>query len=146
MKKLGFVGSIDAMYSDSAIPITEIVLVELTDVDDMAYFAGTVGQKKEIRYYDIDYTLMYKDVFEYFQASPTEIKIIKRTKKNFYKGLYDASTNTEPTGGNEGDFYYIDTAGTINMFSLIKNDVLMKINAKWVKGKYAVADNKWVSA
>ena len=67
MKKLGIVGSMNGLYGDSFVPITEIVVVEIGDVDNLAYFAGTVGQKKEIIYYDTDYSILYKDVFEYFQ-------------------------------------------------------------------------------
>lgn len=143
MKKMGIMGNSNAMYTDSFVPITELVKVKLADIDDLAYFAGTVGQQKEVIYYDIDYSIMYKDVFEYVSTAPTEIKCIKRTNKNFYKGLYDASTTNYPTGGSNGDFYYIAVAGTINLVSYVEKDVIIKINDVWKKGVYSKADNKW---
>lgn len=146
MKRQGIVGNSNSMYIDSFMPITEIVLVELGDVDNLAYFSGTIGEKKSINYYDIDYTLLYRDVFEYSSTENTEIVNIKRTNKNQYKGLFDASTNVEPVGGANGDFYYVAVAGIINTYSVIKNDVLIKLNNAWVKGKYITGDNKWVAA
>lgn len=143
MKKLGIVGSTNALYTDSFVPITEIVLVEIPDIDDMAYFAGTVGQKKEVIYYDIDYSIMYKDVFEYSSTSPTSIINIKRTNKDFYKGLYDASSTIYPVTGSNGDFYYIYTAGTIDLVTYIAKDVLIMVNNVWKKGVYSKADNKF---
>ena len=47
MKKMGIMGNSNAMYTDSFVPITELVKVKLADIDDLAYFAGTVGQQKE---------------------------------------------------------------------------------------------------
>ena len=146
MKKQGIMGNSNSMYLDSFMPITEIVTVKAGDVDDLAYFVGSIGEKKEIKYYDEDYSILYKDVFEYDSTDQTEIVNIKRTNKDFYKGLFDASANTEPVGGKNGDFYYVKVAGTINSYSVVEKDVLIKINSVWVKGKYSKSDNKWTKA
>ena len=85
MKKQGIMGNSNSMYLDSFMPITEIVTVKAGDVDDLAYFVGSIGEKKEIKYYDEDYSILYKDVFEYDSTDQTEIVNIKRTNKDLIK-------------------------------------------------------------
>ncbi len=143
MRNLGIVGSSNFLATDAAMPITEIITIGIADVDNLAYFSGSVGQKKRINYYDVNYKLLYSDVFEYDSSAPSQVKIIKRVQKDFYKGLYDASTGVEPASTKEGSYFYIEIPGTINNISFVKKDVLMYIKGKWTKGIYRPSDNSW---
>lgn len=142
MKKLGLQGSINGLYNDNFVPITEITNVALADVDGLAYFNGTIGQKKEIRYCDADYTILYKDVFEYNPSNPTELKTIKRTLKNFYLGLYDITTNIYPVDAFEGAYYYVKGNGNVNGITFVTNDIIMFSNDVWNKAVYNRVNNR----
>ena len=142
MRKLGLPGSISFLANDSSVPVTEIIQVTNADVDNMAYFAGSVGQKKEVRYCDVDYSVLYKDVFEYNKSNPTEIKSIKRTNKEFYLGLYDITTNTYPADAFSGAYYYVVGNGSIGTESFATNDIIIFEGNKWNKGKYNQHLNK----
>lgn len=122
-------------------PITEFIKVTAGDIDNLAYFSGSVGLNKEIRYYDYGMNFLYKEVFEYVSTSQTTIKYIKKVN-DLYLGLYDA-TDGFPTITTEGAYYTIAVGGTIAGITYSINDTIMLLDGSIQKVIFNSVNRKW---
>ncbi len=125
----------------SSYPITEFFKVEITDVDNVMYFNGNVGESiKQIDYRDSAGNLLRREVFTYEEIAgdAKNVKFIYSAKTDKFLGGHGA--NAIPTTTIADGWYFINTDVVIGGVNYYKNNIIGYIdvgygNYQWRKCK-----------
>jgi hypothetical protein len=126
---------------EASYPIIAFEYVEAGDVDGENYFAGNVGTDiKAITYRDVNYNFSKKDVFTYqnIAGAVDNVYNIISISNELFKGVW--ATAAEPPKTQNGIFYYITKAVTIDGINYSIGDIIGLFDVgygvlKWNKGK-----------